>query len=170
MNLDAGKTAALMVETRTRECEGAQDVIGCRECVKVFILDLVDRIGMLPLDLRGFEVPLTPDNVDHPSKDDGGVTVQCVISTSHVAYHAWPLQHRFRLVVDSCKDFDIRVLLEATERFFPVKRYSIQVIPYEPPTIPGRFSDEQIEQGEAEATGPQASVSARTSTARTAEA
>ena len=153
MNLDAGKLVAIMIETADCECcEAGHNCISCREYVEEFVRELVHRIDMEPLDLRSFAVPLVPGNVGCSSEDDGGLTVQCVISTSHVAYHSWPLQNRFRLVVDSCKNFNVSTLLRIIGEFFPVKRISIEVAPYKPPKAPGNVIDGQAEeQAEAEA-------------------
>ncbi len=38
--------------------------------------------------------------------DEGGISGTCVISTSHMSLHAWPLRKAFSADVFSCKDFD----------------------------------------------------------------
>lgn len=38
--------------------------------------------------------------------DEGGVTGSCIISTSHMALHAWPIRKFLSLCVFSCKEFD----------------------------------------------------------------
>lgn len=44
---------------------------------------------------------------DQPEfKDSGGVTGFCVVSTSHLAYHTWPLKKFLSMDIFSCKDFD----------------------------------------------------------------
>lgn len=39
-------------------------------------------------------------------QDEGGITGFCVISTSHMSIHCWPLRKFFSLDVFSCKNFD----------------------------------------------------------------
>jgi len=40
-------------------------------------------------------------------QDEGGITGSCIISTSHMALHAWPIRGFLSLDVFSCKDFDV---------------------------------------------------------------
>ena len=40
-------------------------------------------------------------------EDSGGITGSCIISTSHMALHAWPISNFLSLDVFSCKDFDV---------------------------------------------------------------
>lgn len=39
-------------------------------------------------------------------QDEGGITGMCVISTSHMSIHCWPIRKCFSMDVFSCKDFD----------------------------------------------------------------
>lgn len=39
-------------------------------------------------------------------QDEGGITGMCVISTSHMSIHCWPLRKCFSMDVFSCKPFD----------------------------------------------------------------
>jgi S-adenosylmethionine decarboxylase len=41
-------------------------------------------------------------------QDEGGITGSCIISTSHMALHAWPIRKFLSLDVFSCKDFDVK--------------------------------------------------------------
>jgi S-adenosylmethionine decarboxylase len=57
------------------------------------------------------EVPVDPKVLRHSRKtgefeDEGGISGTCVISTSHMSLHAWPLRKAFSADVFSCKDFD----------------------------------------------------------------
>jgi len=68
-------------------------------------------------------------------QDEGGITGMCVISTSHMSIHCWPLRKCFSMDVFSCKMFDggkARMLVEellgtedlhitTVERFFPAR-------------------------------------------------
>lgn len=51
------------------------------------------------------EVPLQPEKLATGS-DEGGITSFCVITTSHISIHTWPLRRFFSMDVYSCKDFD----------------------------------------------------------------
>ena len=130
MNLDSGRLVAINVETS--ECE--RETLADQEYIKSFFHTLISEIGMTPLVLpMAVEVPQSKTSINDPHADDGGLTVQCIISTSHIAYHSWPLQNRFRLVVDSCKDFSSLVVVNMVSKFFAVKNLSVQDIAYEPP-------------------------------------
>ncbi len=56
------------------------------------------------------EVPLDPAKLATGS-DEGGITSFCVITTSHVSIHTWPLRRFFSMDVYSCKDFDTEAAL-----------------------------------------------------------
>lgn len=69
------------------------------------------------------EVELDPNKLSGDVfQDEGGITGMCVISTSHISIHCWPLRKCFSMDVFSCKDFDsdsalkiIRKLMSVTE-------------------------------------------------------
>ena len=53
------------------------------------------------------EVELDPKKLTGDAfQDEGGITGMCVISTSHMSIHCWPLRKCFSMDVFSCKDFD----------------------------------------------------------------
>jgi len=53
------------------------------------------------------EVELDPSKLDSAVfQDEGGITGSAIISTSHMALHAWPLRKFFSMDVFSCKEFD----------------------------------------------------------------
>jgi len=88
------------------------------------LLDLVKVLDMEVLVPPVFKVvPLNPDRVGHETDDDGGVTGTCIITTSHLSVHTWPLRHRFSLDAFSCKEFS-RNLAEGflSDRFFVKKK------------------------------------------------
>ena len=80
---------------------------------------LTDALRMTMLRKPEFiEVPLDAVKLKQTEdsgvfEDEGGITGFCVISTSHISIHCWPLRGFFSLDVFSCKDFDA----EAAERF-----------------------------------------------------
>lgn len=88
------------------------------------ILDLVELLEMEVLVPPTFkEVALAPTKVGEPG-DDGGVTGTCVITTSHVSVHTWPLRQRFCLDVFSCREFGEREVRDFLWERFNVKRRS----------------------------------------------
>jgi len=53
------------------------------------------------------EVPLDASKLQSDIfQDEGGITGMCVISTSHMSIHCWPIRKCFSMDVFSCKDFD----------------------------------------------------------------
>lgn len=53
------------------------------------------------------EVELDPAKLQSDVfQDEGGITGMCVISTSHMSIHCWPIRKCFSMDVFSCKDFD----------------------------------------------------------------
>jgi S-adenosylmethionine/arginine decarboxylase-like enzyme len=70
-------------------------------------LELVKILDMEVLVPPVFKVvPLEPEKMDSKLGDDGGVTGTCIITTSHLSIHTWPLRNRFAFDAFSCKEFD----------------------------------------------------------------
>lgn len=92
--------------------------VGDIDRIRSFLVDLIPRLGMELLDgPRITEVELDHQRTagDH---DEGGITGYCLITTSHLSIHTWPLRRRFSLDVYSCRRFDPEIVLElARERF-----------------------------------------------------
>ena len=125
MDLDSGRLVAMNVEVSDPRHLTEENYV-CE-----FMEHLIRVIGMVILGEPAIaRVPVDEDHIDHPQLDDGGLTVQYVISTSHVAYHSWPAQNRFRLVVDSCRDFRFLDVVSMVKTYFPVKGNSVQDLPY----------------------------------------
>lgn len=74
------------------------------------ICDLFDEL-VKALDMEylqrpaAYRVPITPTNLA-TDEDDGGWSVICQITTSHIALHGWPLRRAVMLDVFSCVEFD----------------------------------------------------------------
>jgi len=146
MNLDAGRLVALNVVVKDNAL--LDDV----EYVIRFFHDLIERIGMRYLrPPEAVIVPPDVGNVADAHADDGGLTVQCIISTSHIAFHSWTLQNRFRLVVDSCKDYSTVDVTSFVYDRFPVKEMSIQDVPYAQPMRAGTRGRRRTDHGSAQA-------------------
>jgi len=71
--------------------------------------NLADALDMKIIQGPTFlEVPLDESKLKSDVfQDEGGITGSCIISTSHMALHAWPLRGYFSADVFSCKDFDV---------------------------------------------------------------
>lgn len=78
---------------------------------------LVEALEMKPLDkVLVYEVPVDEAILERVRRtghfeDEGGVSTIQVISTSHLALHAWPLQKYFAFDGFSCKDFNAELAL-----------------------------------------------------------
>lgn len=124
MNLDSGRVVIISAEV--------SDVSSLTDFTVIndFFYQLVSELNMEML-LPPMSVMVNPEasNIGLDT-DDGGMSVQCMISTSHIAIHTWPLQNRFRLVVDSCKDFKAETVLKLATEWFPTTKYSLQDISY----------------------------------------
>lgn len=146
MDLDSGRLVAVNVQVARAAC------LADPRYVERFFHRLIERIGMKPLTApMSIVIPSDPQSVDDKHADDGGMTTQCVISTSHIAYHSWPLQKRFRLVVDSCKDFSAQTVVSTVSEWFPVNGLSVQDFRYERPEVWGVV--EEAEEAENEEAG-----------------
>lgn len=87
------------------------DVFTAEKLTKLF-QDLAQSLEMTILKGPDFlEVPVDPAILERVREtgvfaDEGGVTGTCIISTSHMSIHCWPLQRFFSLDAFSCKSFD----------------------------------------------------------------
>jgi len=160
MDLNSGRLVACSV--RTHPGSFNRSLLDNVKYIESLFALLVHRIKMTPLAApQAFEVPANDGAVGDAVADDGGLTMQCVISTSHIAYHSWPLQDQFRLVVDSCKDFSAKDVEEVVRHHFTVKEMVIQDVPYEDPA-----NDEaQRQKPPAEAPAPNSSPQGHAETA-----
>lgn len=67
---------------------------------------LVECLGMQYLQRpMAFYVPVDPGKIES-SHDDGGWSVSCQITTSHISIHTWPARKAFMMDVFSCRDFE----------------------------------------------------------------
>ncbi len=102
----------LIVDARVRD-----GGVFTKENLGSLFLELVEKLGMrILLGPEFLEVPVDPEVLRRVEltgnfEDEGGITGMCVISTSHLSVHCWPLQGFFSLDAFSCKDFDTRVAL-----------------------------------------------------------
>lgn len=79
---------------------------GCNEALLdseqvclMFLYTLCARIKMTPLEtvVKRLETTVNPQ--------DNGISAVLIIAESHIAVHVWPYYKAVRVVVDSCKDY-----------------------------------------------------------------
>ncbi len=91
----------LIVDALVRDPGPISDI----ESLRLFLVDLTRILKTKVLDgPRLFEVPLDAAKLECDS-DEGGITGVCVITTSHISLHTWPLRQRFTLDIFSCQRF-----------------------------------------------------------------
>ena len=84
-----------------------------------FLKKLVTDIGMNCLGYHLYDVPIAiKRHGQEPWHDEGGVTAIAVLTTSHIAIHTWPEDSGARIDVDSCRDFDAKVIEGLLLEFF----------------------------------------------------
>ncbi len=92
----------MIVDAVVDDARALSDVGALRE----FLRDLTGVLRMqILVEPQAHEVPLQPDALA-TDDDEGGITGFCVITTSHIAIHTWPLRHKFSMDVFSCKPFE----------------------------------------------------------------
>lgn len=64
-------------------------------------------------------------------QDEGGISGFCMISTSHISIHCWPLRRQFLADVFSCRDFDARKAIAVANKYLAVEMLR--------PVVVGRF-------------------------------
>ncbi len=57
-------------------------------------------------------------------QDEGGISGFCMIGTSHISIHVWPLRKHFSMDVFSCKQFDSLRAQSTIETFLTTKHAS----------------------------------------------
>ena len=95
---------------------------------------LVSDLGMVIIFGPVFKnVDIDPAVLKHSQEtgeflDEGGLTGICVISTSHLTIHTWPLQRKFSADIFSCKDFDHVLALNSLKRMLGVVNEQVAVL------------------------------------------
>jgi S-adenosylmethionine/arginine decarboxylase-like enzyme len=72
-------------------------------------------------------VPMDPDKLDS-GEDEGGWSVICQITTSHIALHGWPMRGAFMMDVFSCREFEPGDARRVIEELLDVTDAKVQVI------------------------------------------
>lgn len=75
------------------------------------------------------EVELDPSKLTSDVfQDEGGITGMCVISTSHMSIHCWPLRKCFSMDVFSCKNFDADVAKALVKSYLGATAVNVLVV------------------------------------------
>lgn len=75
------------------------------------------------------EVELDPTKLSSDVfQDEGGITGMCVISTSHMSIHCWPLRKCFSMDVFSCKVFDADVAKQLVKNELGVENVNVLTV------------------------------------------
>lgn len=94
--------------------------------VSDFLRKLVEDIDMHCLGNHIYDVPISlKRRGETPLHDEGGVTGMAVLTTSHIAIHTWPEDSGARIDVDSCRDFDPKVVEGLLMEFFRATEISL---------------------------------------------
>ena len=64
-------------------------------------------------------------------QDEGGISGFCMISTSHISIHCWPLRKQFLADVFSCRPFDVMAAIAVAKKYLAVDLLR--------PVVVGRF-------------------------------
>lgn len=89
---------------------------------------LVDTLQMVYLQRpTAIRVPMDPDKLNSED-DEGGWSVICQITTSHIALHGWPMRGAFMMDIFSCKEFDPREARRVVNEMLDVTEAHQQVI------------------------------------------
>ena len=72
-------------------------------------------------------VPMDPNKIDSED-DEGGWSVICQITTSHIALHGWPMRGAFMMDIFSCKEFDATGAQATVAELLGVTESHVQVI------------------------------------------
>jgi S-adenosylmethionine decarboxylase len=89
---------------------------------------LVDTLEMQYLQRpTAIRVPIDPDKLNS-KEDEGGWSVICQITTSHIALHGWPLRGAFMMDIFSCRDFNATAAERVVRDHLDVTEAKVQVI------------------------------------------
>jgi len=81
-----------------RNLEFSRDAV----LLKNHFCKLAKDVGMRVLECRVIDATNLPD----AKPDEGGLSVSCIISTSHLCAHFWPERGEFICELASCREFD----------------------------------------------------------------
>ena len=79
------------------------------------------------------EVPVDPSVLKRVKEtgrfqDEGGITGFCIISTSHISIHCWPLQNFFSMDVFSCREFNDLSAVDVVKERLGARNINISIV------------------------------------------
>lgn len=97
-----------------------------KEFLNAFFYDFVEHLNMEILIPPTFGIiPTNLKNLDN-DHDDGGISGVCVITTSHISIHTWPLRNKFSLDAYSCKIFNKHQTIDFIKNRLNIKSVNYQ--------------------------------------------
>lgn len=94
---------------------------------------LVDALNMTYLtEPEGYHVDLQPGKLGG-DEDEGGWSYFCQITTSHIAFHFWPLRKAVMLDIFSCRQFNVARAFTILDKHFGFEYYNQHVITRDDP-------------------------------------
>ena len=89
---------------------------------------LVQALDMQYLQ-RPMAIKVIPDTRKlDTDEDDGGWSVICQITTSHIALHGWPLRGAFMMDIFSCKPYDADHAIQIVNDYLGVAEKHVRVL------------------------------------------
>ena len=89
---------------------------------------LVETLGMQYLQRpTSIRVTMDPAKLE-THEDDGGWSVICQITTSHISLHGWPMRGAFMMDIFSCVDFDADKARSVVKEVLDVTHWNVQQI------------------------------------------
>ena len=85
---------------------GDPELIESADIIRDTLLRLVRLLDMRILDGPRITAVDLDSTLMESDSDEGGITGYCLITTSHISIHTWPLRQRLCLDIFSCKKFD----------------------------------------------------------------
>lgn len=82
------------------------NLLNDQEYLRKFLVDLVAKLKMEVLVEPVFKAVDLDKTKLWSDQDEGGIAGFCVLTTSHVSIHTWPIRERLSLDVFSCQVFD----------------------------------------------------------------
>lgn len=90
------------------------DVLGNVAYLEHFVRRIASNARMTILNLISSNIALDLAKLGKGAfEDEGGYSIQALISTSHIALHVWPKRSHFMLDLVSCRAFDVKEVTEA---------------------------------------------------------
>jgi S-adenosylmethionine decarboxylase len=98
--------------------------------LKALMLRLVEDLDMQLIWGPKFKrVKLEPTKLTGDVfQDEGGISGVCMIGTSHISVHVWPLRRFVHMDVFSCKTFDERKAVETIHEFLQPEAINVQSV------------------------------------------